>query len=87
MADLKSFTATPSSFGTKGDPVTPGGSDIPGGPVKGVVMCGAGDITIVPEGNDVSVAIPFTGCPVGFIPPYRVRRVVSATAIVHTITD
>lgn len=88
MADpLQNFTATPSSFGTKGTTITPGAGDLPGGAVKGVVMLAAGDITIVPVGNADGETIAFTGCPVGFIPPYRVRRVTAATAACATVTD
>jgi len=67
------------SFGTKARAISPGATDLD--PIaKAVVMLAAGDITIVPAGNDPSVTITFTGCVVGFMPPYVVRRVTACSS-------
>ncbi|WP_425287893.1 spike base protein, RCAP_Rcc01079 family [Rhizobium ecuadorense] len=69
---------TATSFGRKGAAITPGATDLD--PIaKAVVMTTTGDITIVPADNATSVTITFTACPVGFIPPYQVRRVTACT--------
>lgn len=66
------------SFGTKGAAIIPGATDLD--PIaKAVVMTATGDITIVPAGNLPSATITFTACPVGFMPPYQVRRVTACT--------
>lgn len=82
--NYQSFVSSPESFGTTARIVTPGATDLD--PIaKGVVCLTAGDITIVPVGNDNAVTLAFVGVPAGFIPPYRVRRVTAATATVATI--
>jgi hypothetical protein len=74
------------TFGTTARIITPGASDITPYP-KGVVCLTAGNITIVPAENADGVTLAFVGVPAGYIPPYRVRRVTAATAIVATIED
>lgn len=76
--------ATASSFGRKGAAITPSSSDIDPLP-KGVVMTAAGDITIVPDKNENASTITFTGCAVGFIVPYVVRRVTACTGTCASI--
>lgn len=72
------------SFGKKARTITPGSNDLD--PIaKAVVMLSAGDITLLPLGNGDSSTITFTGCPVGFIPPYQVRRVTACTGTCATI--
>lgn len=66
------------NFGRKGAVITPAATDLDPLP-KAVVMTAAGDITIVPDGNSTASTITFTGCPVGFIPPFVVRRVTACT--------
>ena len=85
MADsYDGFAKTPSSFGTQSRLIAPGATDIT--PIPKAVVCGtAGDITVVPSGNDPSVTVNFTDIPAGFIPPFRVRRVTAATATVYTV--
>lgn len=75
-----------SSLGRKGAVITPGNSDIASEP-KAIVCCATGNVTIVPVGNANSDTITFTGCPVGFIPPYIVRRVTAASGIWATVFD
>ena len=65
-------------FGTRGAAITPSNDDLPRD-TKTVVCLSDGDVTIVPTGNSDSETLTFTGCAVGFMPPYRVRRVVAAT--------
>ncbi|MBX5131619.1 hypothetical protein HJB80_02790 [Rhizobium lentis] len=75
---------TADSYGRKGAVITPGASDLD--PIaKAVVMTATGDITIVPVDNANSATITFTGCPVGFIPPYQVRRVTACTGTCASI--
>ena len=86
MPTFDEFPATPNGFGRKARIVTPGATDLD--PVaKGVVCLTAGNLTIVPVNNADATTITFTGVPVGFVPPYRVRRVTAATATVATIDD
>jgi len=84
MADYDSYPNTPSSFGTKSRLVTPGGADLTPAP-KAVICATAGSLTIVPVGNDPSATVTFPNVPIGFIPPFRVRRVTAATATVYTV--
>jgi hypothetical protein len=66
-------------FGIQGAPITPSNTvDLDPYP-KAVVVTAEGDLVIVPVGNPDNVSITFTGCAVGFIPPYRVRRVLTAS--------
>lgn len=80
------FQPTPSSFGKKGRVITAGAADIDPIP-KAIVTTSAGDLTVVPLNNADAVTIPFTGVPVGFVPPFVVRRVTAATATLATIED
>lgn len=72
------------TFGRKGAAITPAPADLDPLP-KAVVMTAAGDITIVPHGNANGSTITFTGCTVGFIPPYVVRRVTACTGTCASI--
>jgi|GEM_PF-2281722 len=72
------------SFGPKGRVITPGAADLD--PIaKSVVMLSAGDITIVPLGNDNAATLAFVGLPAGYVVPYRVRRVTACTGTCATI--
>lgn len=72
------------SFGRKGRAVTPGSTDLD--PIaKAVVMLATGDITIIPVGNADSATLTFTACPVGFMPPYQVRRVTACSSSCATV--
>ena len=42
-----------------------------------IVLITAGDIKILPVQNDDALTVTFVGCPVGFIPPFDVRRVLA----------
>lgn len=86
MTDLKYAARTASTFGRKGAAITPGSSDLSGDP-KAIVCTAAGNVTIVPHGNADATTLTFTGCPVGFIPPYVVRRVTAATGSWATVAD
>lgn len=72
------------SFGPKGRVITPGATDL--SPVaKSVVMLSAGDITILPTGNENADTLAFVDLPAGYIIPYRVRRVTACTGTCATI--
>lgn len=87
MSDLYTHVVSPTTFGSKLVAVTPDASDLPGGIAKAVVMLEDGDITVVPATNADDESFTFTGCPVGFTPPCRVRRVLSSTAAVAAIYE
>lgn len=70
---------TAQSFGTKGAAITPGNTDLDPIP-KAVVMLATGDISVVPAGNTSNTALTFSACPVGFMPPFVVRRVTACTS-------
>jgi len=73
------WSKTALSFGTKGAAITPGNTDLDPIP-KAVVMLATGDISVVPAGNISNTAITFSSCPVGFMPPFVVRRVTACTS-------
>lgn len=77
-------TTDATSFGTGGAAITPGASDLPLD-TKAIVCTATGNVTIVPWNNADAATLTFTGCPVGFMPPYRVRRVTAATGSWATI--
>jgi hypothetical protein len=77
---------TASGFGRKGALITPGNTDLPN-VAKGIVCLQAGNVTIVPPENADGATLPFLDCPVGFTPPYQVRRVTAATGVWATIED
>lgn len=79
----------PEIFGSSGSNVTPSDTVDLTAYAKAVVVTVAGNLVILPSKNvdDGAHTITFTGCPVGFIPPYRVRRVLATgtTASVATV--
>ncbi len=86
MTDFADYAPSPISLGKKGDAITPGASDLAGGP-KAITCLAAGNVTIVPLNNANGDTLTFTGCPVGFVPPYVVRRVTAATGSWATVLD
>jgi hypothetical protein len=71
--------ASANSFGRKGRAITPSNNDLD--PIaKTVVMLAAGDITIVPDGNDNAATISFTGLAAGQMVPFVVRRVTACSS-------
>ncbi|MFG1205576.1 spike base protein, RCAP_Rcc01079 family [Xanthobacter flavus] len=80
------LAATPSGLGRRGAMVTP--SDTTDLPLvaKAVVVCVAGNLVIIPPENADGAPITFTDCPVGFIPPFQVRRV-KATGTTATVAS
>ena len=79
-----SFVPSPLSFGARGRIITPGPTDLDE-VVKAVVCLDSGNITVVPAENDDNDTITFTGVYAGFLPPFRIRRVTSATMPVATV--
>lgn len=80
------YMRTPGSFGRQGRVVTPGANDLD--PVPKAVTClSAGNLTVVPFGNADADTLSYVGVQAGFTPPFIVRRVTAATAIVATVED
>lgn len=51
-----------------------------------VVVTTAGDLDVVPYGNDDSNNILFVSAPVGFVPPFRVKTVKGSTTTAEYAT-
>ena len=67
--------STSNDFGRAGAPITPSNSaDITPYP-KAIVCAAAGDLVCIPVENPDDVVLTFTECPVGFVPPFQIRRV------------
>jgi hypothetical protein len=76
----------PTAFGLAGDPISASNNDLPLN-ARAIVCTTAGNVTIVPFNNEDGTTITFTGCPVGFSPPYVVRRVTALTGSWATVAD
>lgn len=63
------------SFGSKSRPITPSDSVDLDPYAKAIVVTGFGNLVILPVENTDDTTITFTDAPVGFVPPFRVRRV------------
>lgn len=88
--NFEEFAPSPMTFGRKSSAVEPSdSSDLPGGAVKGVTTTTAGNISVIPIGNADNDPVAFTDVPVGFVPPFIVRRVMATgtTATVRTVED
>lgn len=82
-------TDNPDILGSTGATVTPSDTvDLPSY-AKALVVAATGNLVILPARNVDGTTITFTGCPVGMIVPYRVRRVLASgtTATVATINS
>lgn len=77
----------PRSFGARGRAVTPSDTTDLDPYAKAIVVTVAGTIVILPAKNADGSTLTFQDCPVGFVPPFRVRRVLATgtTASVATI--
>ncbi|WP_131798283.1 hypothetical protein [Devosia elaeis] len=85
MADPYKSAAKPTwTFGRSGQIISASSSDL-ASVAKAIVCISEGDVTIVPPESDTP--IPFVGCPVGFIPPYQVRRVTHLTGQWATVEN
>ena len=82
----KRYASGPSTFGTVGKIITPGPTDI-AGDVKAITCLTAGNVTVVPVDNADGETLAYVGVHAGFSPPFRVRRVTAATAVVATVED
>lgn len=77
--------ARPDHFGTKGEIITPGDTDLSPDFAKSLWLPAGGDLTFIPVGNADGETIAVTGLPGGTIVPFRVRRVTAASAAVIAI--
>lgn len=75
------------SFGRKGAPITPNDNTDLAEYAKAIVVTAFGNLVILPVDNADGTTINFTGAPVGFVPPFQVRRVLATgtTASVASI--
>ncbi len=85
------FSSSPQGLGRTSNAVTPSDTvDFTKYP-KTLVVTAAGNLVVLPltAADDGAHTITFTGLPVGFIMPFRVRRVLATgtTASVATIED
>lgn len=80
-------TDNPDILGGSGAPITPSDTADLTTYAKAIVVTVAGNLVILPVKNADGTTITFTGSAVGFIPPYRVRRVMATgtTASVATV--
>ncbi|MDX3971162.1 MAG: hypothetical protein QHD01_31840 [Bradyrhizobium sp.] len=74
---LTTFRGTQGNFGSLGRAVTPSDSEDLDPYAKAIVVTAGGDLVILPVRNADGDTITFTGVSVGFVPPYRVRRVMA----------
>lgn len=79
-----SFAPNPSTLGRRGKAISASNSDF-SAVAKAVVCAAAGNITLIPADNPEGEPVTFTDCPVGFIPPYQVRRVTALTGAWATV--
>lgn len=77
------------SFGKKGVAVTPNDRNDLATYAKTIVVLSAGNVVILPVGNDDGVTLTFTGLSAGQVVPFQVRRVVATgtTATVAAVID
>ncbi len=77
------------SRATKGKAITPSDTVDLTSYASGVVVTAAGNIRFLPVGNDDADTITVTAAPVGFVPPFQVRRVFATgtTASVASIDN
>jgi hypothetical protein len=87
MQPDRTWSSGPMTHGQRGVIVTPGASDLPGGPAKGIVLLTPGNVTVVPIDNADGAPLAFFDLPSGYVIPFRVRRVTAATASVAAIYD
>ena len=80
-------TDNPDILGGSGVAITPSDTVDLTVYAKAIVVTEAGNLVILPVKNADGTTITFTGVSVGFIPPYRVRRVFATgtTASVATV--
>lgn len=78
-------------FGSKSRNITPSDTVDLSPYAKAIVVTAAGNLAILPVGNTDNAGgiVTFTSAPVGFVPPYRVRRVnaTGTTATCSTIDN
>ncbi len=77
------------SRATKGKAIAPSDTVDLTSYASGIVVTVAGNLKILPSGNDDADTITFNDAPVGFVPPFQVRRVCATgtTASVASIDN
>jgi hypothetical protein len=75
------------SFGRRSRPVTPSDTTDLSPYAKAIVALSSGNLVLLPVENADGVTVTFTSVPVGFVPPFEVRRVLATgtTATVATV--
>lgn len=77
MADPWSKSPDQNGFGRAGAAITPSDTTDLATVAKAIVVTAEGNLVVLPVDNDDGDTITFTSAPVGFVPPYIVRRVYS----------
>lgn len=87
MTDPWNKTPDQDGFGRRGSTVTPSDTVDLDTVAKAVTVLAEGSLSIVPVDNDDEDTIDYSSVPVGFMPPYLVRRVMATgtTATVATV--
>lgn len=77
------------SRASKGKAITPSDSTDLTSYASGIVVTAAGNVRLLPGGNDDADTITITAAPAGYVPPYQVRRVFATgtTASVASIDN
>lgn len=89
MASHSGLTRQNVIYGTKGAAIDYSGGNVElGTNIRYVVVTAEGDLVIHPLDNSSGNYVTFTGCPVGFVPPYRVKAIIASgsTASVASIS-
>lgn len=53
---------------------------------RAIVVIATGNLVILPVENADASTVTFTGVPVGFVPPFKVRRVLSTGTTASVVT-
>ena len=84
------YAQSPTSYAFTSRAVEPDDdADLPGAPVKAILLVTDGDVSFLPAGNPDDDPVTLTGMRAGFMPPFVVRRVLATgtTATIRTLEN